>query len=495
MTTKSEVISEVKSEAVKEIPKKILLVGAECAPFAKTGGLADVIGTLPKSLIRLSLDARVILPFHKIIKSKYGAETTHITDFYIKLGWRTKYVGIEKLVKNDVTYYFIDNEEYYGREQIYYGGMEEIEQYAFFCKAVIESLDKIDFIPDVMHLNDWQTGMIPVMLKTQYNHVPFSGIKTVFTIHNMMYQGMCGFEQIEDLLSIDKCYNTPQFVEANGCANFMKAALVFCDRINTVSPSYAQEIKLPYYSYGMEGILNARAHETVGIVNGIDTVEFDPENDPYVPYPFSLKDLSGKEKNKKALMEKYGLTYNEKTPLIGIVSRLTSQKGFDLITYVLNSIMELDVSLIVLGTGDKEYEAFFKKCESDYKTRICSYIGYDNALAHEIYASCDLFLMPSQFEPCGISQMISLRYGTLPIVRETGGLKDTVIPFNQFTGEGNGFSFTNYNAHDMLDTIKYALDCVGDEEKRDLLITSAMSCDNSFNLSAKKYKDLYLSMQ
>ncbi|MEG0570739.1 MAG: glycogen synthase GlgA [Oscillospiraceae bacterium] len=476
-----------------EKPKKVLIVAAECAPFAKTGGLADVIGTLPQELVGLNIDARVILPFHRIIKNKYSTKTEHITDFYIRLGWRTVYVGIERLVKDSVTYYFIDNEGYFG-DNIYRGGTQEIEQYAFFCRAVMESIQQIGFIPEVMHLNDWQTGMIPLLLKTQYNYTSLANIKTVFTIHNIMYQGMCGFEQLEDLLSIPKTFNTPKFVESNGCANFMKTGLVFSDKINTVSPTYAQEIKSPFYSYGMEGILNARAAQTVGIINGIDTTEFDPQNDKYVNHPFSADDLSGKELNKKEVMEKYGLEYKKGRPLIGIVSRLTSQKGFDLIMYVFHNIMRLDVSLLLLGTGDVQYENFFRTCEAHYKGRVCSYIGYDNAVAHEIYASSDLFLMPSKFEPCGISQMISLRYGTIPIVRETGGLKDTVTPFNEFTGEGNGFSFKNYNAHEMLEIVKYALRCMSEDEKRHKLVCNAMNCDNSFRLSAMKYKELYLSL-
>lgn len=478
---------------IAEVKKRILLVGAECVPFAKTGGLADVIGTLPQELAKLSLDARVMLPFHRIIKDKYYNEVEHVTDFYLYLGWRRCYVGIKKLVKNDIIYYFIDNEDFFG-DKIYLGGDREIEQYAFFCKAVIESLYRIDFVPDVMHLNDWQTGLIPLMLKTQYHITPLTEIKTVFTIHNMMYQGKCSFSLLEDLLGISTRYNTPEFIECDGCANFMKAGLVFCDSINTVSPSYAEEIKNPFYAYGLEGILNARSADLVGIVNGIDLTDYNPETDSHIPHHFSLSDLSGKEENKKALMEKLLLTYDEKTPLIGVVSRLTSQKGFDLVMRVFDDIMHQDVSIIILGTGDKEYEEFFRSCEARYPGRICAYIGYDNNLAHEIYAASDLFLMPSRFEPCGISQMISQRYGTLPIVRETGGLKDTVLAYDETTGLGTGFSFCNYNAHEMLGVILYALNCITHPATRKLLIENALNCNNSFELSAQKYADLYLHL-
>ena len=470
--------------------KKILLVGAECVPFAKTGGLADVLGTLPQELINLNIDARVILPFHQIIKDKYKLDTQHVADFYIQLGWRSQYVGVEKLVKNSVTYYFIDNEDYYG-DKIYRSGVAEIEQYAFFCRAVIEAVLRIDFIPDVLHLNDWQTGLIPILLKTQYNNTLLDSIKTLFTIHNVMYQGMCGFEQMNDLLDIPYYYNTPEFVESNGCANFMKAGLVFSDKINTVSETYAQELKLPEFSYGLEGILNARSNHLVGILNGIDINDYNPQTDSHIPYNFSLKTIKLKKKNKQDLMSRLALEYDDTIPLIGIVSRLTSQKGFDLLAEAFEEMMQENVSVVLLGTGDSYYEDFFRKCENTYKGRVCAYIGYDNHLAHEIYAASDLFLMPSRFEPCGISQMISLQYGTLPIVRETGGLKDTIIPFNEFNGTGNGFTFTSYNAYDMLSVIKYALSCVTDDKKCMTLIKNAMQCDNSFKSSAKKYAELY----
>lgn len=473
--------------------KRVLIVGAECAPFAKTGGLADVIGTLPRDLIQLGLDVRVIMPYHRIVKEKYGEQIHHVTDFSVALGWRTQYVGVETMEQNGVTFYFIDNEYYFGGP-IYKGGEPEGEQYAYFSRAVLEAALRINFIPDIVHCNDWHTAMIPMLIKTQYQQTVLKDAKTLFTIHNMMYQGKFPFGFVRDLLDVDPKYYSSRYMEAYGCANFMKAALVFADKINTVSPTYAEEIKLAYYAYGMEGILNARSNDVVGILNGIDVEEFDPATDRFIPYHYTKDDLSGKAENKRALMERLGLKYDPNVPLIGIVSRLTPQKGFDLVMRVFNEIMLEKVSIVLLGTGDPAYESFFRGMEKAYQGRVCSYIGYDNALAHEIYAGSDLFLMPSKFEPCGISQMISLRYGTLPIVRETGGLKDTVHPYNKFTGEGNGFTFANYNAHDMLEVIRFALSVYADPKQRNLLIDRGMSEDNSFKASAQKYYDLFMSL-
>lgn len=473
--------------------KSVLFVASECVPFAKTGGLADVVGTLPQEISKLGMDARVFLPFHRVTKNKYGDQVEHIAAFTICLGWRNHYVGIERLILNGVTYYFIDNEYYFGGP-IYRGGEAEGEQYAFFTRAVLESLFTLNYFPDVIHCNDWQSAMIPMLIKTQYDETPLGSTKTLFTIHNIMYQGAYDFGFVWDLLSVDSKYYRPNCIELNGSANFMKAGIVFADKISTVSPSYAHEIRDPYFSYGMDGILNARCSDLCGILNGIDTDEFNPETDVHIKNHFSASNLAPKTKEKESLIKDMGLTISADTPLIGLVSRLTPQKGLDLIMRVFKEIMEEDVGVILLGSGDEIYENFFREMEHEYKGRVCSYIGYDNNLAHRIYAGADLFLMPSKFEPCGISQMIALRYGCLPIVRETGGLKDTVIPFNVYTGEGNGFTFTNYNAHDMLEVIRIAIDTVKNDEHKATLINHAMKDDYSFAISAKKYLDLYESM-
>ena len=472
---------------------KILLAGAECTPFAKTGGLADVIGALPKALSSLGLDVRVILPYHRAIKEKYREHTEHLIDFNVRLGWRNQYAGIERLVRDGITYYLVDNEYYFGGP-IYKGGEAEGEQYAFFSRAILEALLGIDFIPDVIHCNDWHTAMIPMLIKTQYSNSPLRNIKTLLTIHNIMYQGKFPFGFVHDVLDIDTCYYNSRYLEAYGCANFMKAGLVFSDKVNTVSPTYAKELQYPYFGYGMEGVIQARGGDVVGILNGINSEEFNPETDKYIKYHFSAADLSGKQKDKESLLASMGLTSGPSVPLVGMVTRLTAQKGLDLVQRVIHEILRENVSLILLGSGDPAYESFFRGIEQAYKGRVCSYIGYNDELSHQIYAGADLFLMPSQFEPCGISQMIALRYGALPIVRETGGLKDTVYPYNQFTGEGTGFSFTNYNAHDMLAAIQYALRVVCNPQVRETLIRKAMQEDNSISRCAQRYQDLYQSM-
>lgn len=471
----------------------VLLVAAECAPFVKLGGLADVMGTLPKELNKIGADARVMMPFHSQMKYKYAGRTRHLTDFYIVFNGSHVYVGVEELVYNEVVYYLIDNEGYFG-DAVYRGGVAEGEQYAFFCRAVIEAASRV-FIPDVIHCNDWQTGLIPILLRTQYGHWDIGRSKTIFTIHNMMYQGEFGFDLFQQWLGIDPRYDTPEFMHNYECASFMKAALVFADRLSTVSPTYAQEIRNPAFAYRQEGILNARAGDTWGILNGMNVEEFDPETDSLIPYHFNKDDLSGKKKNKEKLISRLGLSITPEVPVIGMVSRLTEQKGLDLVKYMLDEIVcTEDVAVVILGTGDYEYEEFFRYMEGKYKGRVCSYIAYDNEIAHLIYAGSDLFLMPSKFEPCGISQMIALRYGSLPIVRETGGLRDTVQSYNEYEDTGNGFSFANYNAHEMLNAIRYALRTLESPKRKQGLIKRAMESDNSFSKSAKKYLEMYKSI-
>lgn len=472
------------------IKPTILAVGSECVPFAKTGGLADVLGTLPRELVKLGYDARVMLPLHRIIKEKYGHQMEHVCSFTVLLGQESKFVGIEKLEMGGVTYYFVDNEQFFGFE-IYKGGDLESEQYIFFSRAVLESLPLIGFIPDVIQANDWQAALIPVLIKAQYGGAPQGAIKTVFTIHNLMYQGKMGIPFLQRLTGLPNEYFTSETLEAYGCANLLKGALVFADKISTVSPTYAQEIQYPYFAEGMEGMLSKRRDDIVGILNGMDVEEYDPSTDRLIPYQYTKDDLEGKYQDKKALMERMDLNMPLDTPLIGVVSRLTSQKGLDLILRVFDELMRENVGFVLLGNGEKEYEDFFLRAAYQYHGRVGVSTTFDNALAHQIYAGCDLFLMPSRFEPCGISQMIALRYGTLPIVRETGGLKDTVFPYNKYTGEGNGFSFTNYNAHDMLNTIRYALNTMKDKIVLGQLIEHGMSQDNSFLASAKKYGELF----
>lgn len=469
---------------------KVLIAGAECTPFAKTGGLADVIGTLPGCLKKLGADVRVILPFHRQIKEQYDSEARVVAEFTVSLGWRNQYAGLRELKRDGITYYFVDNEYYFGGP-IYKGGEAEIEQYAYFCRAVLEALEPIGFLPEVLHCNDWHTALLPMLIKAQYGERPQGAVKTLFTIHNIMYQGQCSFAFLRDLLGLPDWLYTPEYLEAYGCANFMKAGLVFADRLSTVSPSYAQELRHTYFAHGLEGILQARGDDLIGIVNGIDTQEFDPAHDPLIAAPYTAKAPEGKQQCKEALLHRLGLTAPAGTPLIGMVTRLTAQKGIDLVLRVFHEMLAEDCMFVLLGTGEPGYEQCFRELEQRYRGRVCSYIGYDNALAHQIYAGADLFLMPSKFEPCGISQMIALRYGALPIVRETGGLRDTVEPYNAAAGTGNGFSFTNFNAHDMLHVIRYALDTIRDPEARQLLLTHAMAADHAFIRSAEAYLACY----
>lgn len=471
----------------------ILMVGAECAPFAKTGGLADVIGVLPGELKTLGYDVRVMLPLHAQIKRSYAEKLEHVCSFYVHLGWRTQYAGVEKLECGGVVYYFIDNEYYFGGP-IYKGGEAEGEQYSFFSRAVLEALPLIDFIPDVLHANDWHTGMIPMLIKTQYGNAPQGAIKTLFTIHNIGYQGKFSVDFVKDLLGIPNGYFTPDYIEAYGSANFLKAALVFADALNTVSPTYACELQDAYFAEGMEGMLQKRKHDLVGILNGIDTHIFNPATDQHIAAPYTEKDLAAKQTDKRALLKELSLTVSDDTPVIGMVTRLTAQKGLDLVVCVLEELLQREVALVILGSGETQYEHMFMDAAYRHCGRMAVRTEYNDPLAHRIYAGADFFLMPSRFEPCGISQMIALRYGTLPIVRETGGLADTVFAYNEYTGEGNGFSFANFNAHDMLHVIDLALRIYQNKSAMHALMKNAMREDYSFTASAKEYAALYESM-
>lgn len=472
---------------------KVMIVAAEGAPFVKTGGLADVVGSLPSELKAQGQEVSVILPKHAAIKQKYDDQLKLVANMQIKMGWRNLYMGIQTMDLNGITYYFIDNEDYFGGP-VYKGGDAEAEQYMYFCRAVLEALPYIDFKPDILHCNDWHTAMIPMLIKTQYQGREQGNIKTVFTIHNLQYQGQMGFFRLEDLLGVSPEYYNSNFIEAYGSANMMKAALVFADKITTVSPTYANEILNSFYGRGMEGILNARKNDLIGIVNGINVDEFNPKTDPMIIYNYDINTLPDKYRNKEALMETMRLDVSKDTPTIGMVTRMYEQKGLDLVSAVLEELLNEDVAFVILGSGDEKYHRYFDYIANKYPGKAGVYIGYSDPIAHQIYAGSDFFLMPSLFEPCGLSQMISQAYGTLPIVRETGGLVDTVSPYNIYTQEGNGFSFSNYNAHDMLNVILFALSTYRNKPALNHLVKNAMETDNSFRKSAQEYRAVYESL-
>lgn len=476
-----------------EMPN-VLLAAAECAPLSKTGGLADVVGTLPKALKKLGIDARVITPYHHCIKEKYADKVEHMFYFYSRMGWRNAYVGLEKLVLDDITIYLIDNEQYFG-DAIYRGGNAEGEQYSFFCRAVLDVIPNLDFSVDIIHCNDWHTAMMPMLAHTQYRGWIQDKIKYLLTIHNIKFQGRYSFEFVQDLLEVDSSYYISDYLEQDGCANYLKAGCVFADRINTVSPSYAKEIMTPEYSEGLDGILNARSAQLTGILNGIDTKVFNPTKDPALPARYDRGHLKGKAQCKAVLQEQMGLEVRPDVPIFAMVTRMTPQKGFDLVACVLDDLMSReDMQLMLLGSGEERFENFMRGAESRYRGKVCSYIGYNEDLAHLVYAGSDFFLMPSRFEPCGLSQMIAMRYGCIPIVRETGGLKDTVKPYNRFTGEGTGFTFANFDAWEMRDTIRTALSCYRNDEIMRGLINYAMQENFSFDLSAEEYARHYIWM-
>ncbi|MDO5446016.1 MAG: glycogen synthase GlgA [Eubacteriales bacterium] len=489
-----EEFREMLDDRDRENMPNVLFVAAECAPLSKTGGLADVVGTLPGALRPLGVDARVITPYHRVIKNKYADRVEHMFHFFVDLGWRHQYVGIEKLIMNDTVIYLVDSEMYFGGP-IYRGGMAEIEQYAFFVRAVLEAMPRLDFVPEIVHCNDWHTAMIPMLARTQYRGRMQEKMKYLISIHNIAFQGWCSFDTCSDLLGVDPAYYTPEFIELNGCADFLKAGCVFSDRINTVSPTYAGEIKTAYYGEGLEGILNARSAQLWGILNGIDVQAFDPENEKDLPANFFVKDLSGKTVCKRALQEKMGLQQDPDVPVLSMVMRMTEQKGFELVMEQLDDIMcKEKLQFVLLGSGDARYEDFMRGAQARYPGRLGIYLGYNEELAHLIYAGSDLFLMPSRFEPCGLSQMIAMRYGCLPIVRETGGLKDSVIPYNRFTDEGDGFSFTNFDSGEMRMVISYAVNTYYDKKAYSGLVRRAMEKDFSFDRSAKEYVRLYIDM-
>ncbi len=486
---KQDLTARARQKGLDALPK-ILFAASECAPLSKTGGLADVVGTLPKYLRKLGFDVRVMVPYHRETKEKYADRIEFLFSFEVSLGWRRKFVGVHRLILDGVCIWLIENEEYFSGA-IYLPDREG-EQYAYFTRAVLDALPRLDFIPDIIHCNDWHTGMLPLLLKTQYINSPLSRTKSILTIHNIAYQGLCSFGFVKDFLSVpDGCFG---LMSRFGQASFLKAGCVMADRVGTVSPSYAREICTPEYGEGLDPELAFRG-DVCGIVNGIDKAVWDPARDPNLPVPFSRSKLLGKLQCKTALLEQLGLSIVPARPLIGMVTRLTEQKGLDLLVQTMDALLaENDFAFVLLGTGESKYESWFRGLEARHPGRVCSWIGFDDALSHRIYAASDFFLMPSKFEPCGISQLIAMAYGSLPIVRETGGLRDTVAPYNRYTGEGAGFSFIRFDAADMAGAIRYALDTYHDKPAMERLIKNAMSADSSCEKWAYSYGGLYLDM-
>ncbi len=474
---------------------KILFAASEGVPFIKTGGLADVVGSLPKCIDKRYFDVRVFLPKYACMKQEVKDKMQYITHFYMDYNWQDVYVGVLGAEVDGIQYYFIDNEYYFNGFKPYGDNtLFEIEKFAFFSKAVLTALPAIDFKPDIIHCHDWQTALIPVYLKERFmSGEYFWGMKTIMTIHNLKFQGRWGIDDVKNITGLPWHYFQSDKLEAYGAANLLKGGIVFADAITTVSETYAEEIKTDFYGEGLQGLMYERMNDLRGIVNGIDYVDFNPENDKYILNNYDVTNFrKEKVKNKLALQEQLGLKVDEKKMLIGIVSRLTDQKGFDLIAYVMDELCQDNIQLVVLGTGEEQYENMFRHFAWKYSDRVSANIFYSEELSHRIYASCDAFLMPSLFEPCGLSQLMSLRYGTLPIVRETGGLKDTVEPYDEFESTGTGFSFAEYNAHEMLKTIRYAQK-VYYKKKREWnkMVVRAMEADFSWDVSANKYQEMY----
>lgn len=474
--------------------KKILFAASECVPFIKTGGLADVVGSLPKYFNKEEYDVRVIMPKYLCIKESLRSQMKYVTHFYTDFYWRTQYVGVLEMEYEGVHFYFVDSEFYFGGPWPYGNMYEDIEKFCFFSKAVLSILPLIGFKPDIIHCHDWQTGLIPVYLHDSFQSDPFFwGIKTIFTIHNLKFQGTWSVDTIKGFSGLSDYYFTSDKLEAYGNGNMLKGGLVYADRITTVSRSYASEIRMPFYGEGLDGLLRARSKQLSGIVNGIDYNVYNPKTDKDIAVNYSVEDvIKAKAANKTALQKELGLEENPDAFMLGIVSRLTDQKGLDLVECVLDQICAEDVQLVVLGTGEGKYQDMFTYYSRKYPERVSANIFYSEALSHRIYASCDAFLMPSLFEPCGLSQLMSLRYGTLPIVRETGGLRDTVTPYNEVDGTGTGFSFTNYNAHEMLAIIRYAKKTYfNDRRAWNEMVLRAMKQDFSWDASAREYEKLY----
>ncbi len=468
---------------------KILFATSEVYPFIKTGGLGDVAYALPKELNKNGYDVRVICPLYQDISDDYKKKMKKIAEFTVPVGWRNQYCGIYEYKLDGTVFYFIDNEFYFKRGGAY-GYYDDGERFAYLDRAVLEAILHIKFAPDIIHCNDWHTGMIPVLMRHFYYGTP-AFAKTVFSIHNLKFQGIFPMQTLTELLGLDYGYFEEEKLKYGDCISFMKGGIIFSDAVNTVSPTYAEEIRNDFFGEGLDGVLNKYESKLCGILNGIDYDLFNPKTDSAIFENYSGVKPENKVLNKLALQDELGLYRSENTPLIGIVSRLTAQKGFDLVIAMIEEIMAEGFQVVVLGTGDKKYEDIFKYYSARYPERFSANITFSDALSRKIYAGSDMFLMPSLFEPCGLGQLIALRYGSIPIVRETGGLRDTVKPYNEYTGKGNGFSFTNFNAHDMMNVIRYALSVYREEETWKKLVKTAMNGKFSWASASKNYMKLY----
>jgi starch synthase len=475
-------------------PLKVLFASSEVEPFVKTGGLADVAGSLPRALCRNGLVVRVVMPKFKQIPAHYLERMAFLGHVEVDLVWRRQYCGIYRLEEKGVTCYFLDNEFYFHRDW-YYGEGDDGERFAFFSRAILAFLPVIGFKPDILHLNDWQTGMTPVFLDAHFRWSRENGfyrdMRTVYTIHNLRYQGVFPKGMMDTVLGLDWSWFYHGGVAHNDCVNFMQGALNQSTRITTVSRTYAEEIRHPFFGEGLEGTIARRGTDLRGIVNGIDYEHNDPQTDTRLYATFSASDLTGKAVNKEHLQRQHHLPVRPDVPLVGIISRMVDQKGFDLVAHVLEELLREDVQVMVLGTGDAKYEELFRWAHHAYPRKMSAHIRYDGVLAQRMYAGCDMFLMPSLFEPCGLSQIFSMRYGTVPVVRETGGLKDTVVPYNRLTGEGTGFTFANYNAHEMLDALRRAFALFREPEQWENLVRACMRQDFSWDHAAREYEALY----
>lgn len=469
---------------------KILFAAAEAYPFIKVGGLGDVAYALPKALRKLGIDVRVIMPKYSSIPSKYLEGLKKICDYNVEVGWRNQYCGIEYKEYDGIPFYFVDNMYYFNRPNVY-GDYDDGEKFSFFSKAVIESIYNIDFKPDIIHCNDWHTAIIPLILKAYHSNLD---IKSVLTIHNLKYQGVFGKEVLNELLNLSDEYYSEDKMKYYNAVSFMKGGINYADMVTTVSPTYAEEIKTNFYGEGLDGLLNNISYKLKGIVNGIDNEAYDPFTDKNIYVNYNRDSIETKKENKLSLQKDLGLVQDENIPLIAMVTRLVDQKGVELLGPILSELLCDQVQLVILGNGDPHYENMLKYYGEYYDSKLKVNIYYDNNLAMRMYAASDIYIMPSKFEPCGISQMIAQRYGSLPVVRETGGLKDTVMPYNKFLNTGDGFTFANYSSEDFLAAIKRALNLYNNKENWNILIENAMIKDNSWGNSAEEYKNLYLSI-